>query len=410
MALPAAVNKMKPIRGHRGDYVLGLTVFILIAFGLIMMYNINPALSQKLLGRVDSGYYFRGQLMNIMVGVVAWVFAISFYYQKWRKFALPLLIVAFGSVILLLIPGISVEKNGATRWLELGPLSFQPAELLKISMVLYLAVWLEKRGDEIKSFWDGVVPFSIMIGITSIIIVVLQRDMGTMMALALASIGMFYVAGMRLKHLALILSAGFVLGWAAIISFPHRMERLMTFLDPSKDASGLGYHISQALLAIGSGGVLGLGLGKSIQIYGYLPEAANDSIFAVIGEEFGLLGCLIIIGLFGLLTFRGIEIARKAPDLFGRLLATGISLIIMFQAFVNIGAMLSIIPLTGIPLPFISYGGSSMLIMMLAVGILFNISRYTVNEGTNADSRSRRGDSRPHFTNSSSRRRVKATR
>lgn len=375
-----------------------------------MMYNINPVLSQKLLGRVDSGYYFRGQLLNIVVGLAAWIFAIHFYYQKWRNLAPVLLAGAFIAVLLLMVPGLSVEKNGATRWLELGPLSFQPAELLKIAMVVYLAAWLEKRSEEIKSFWDGVVPFSIMIGVASIIIVVLQRDMGTMLALATASIGMFYVAGIKIRHLMFILSAAVMAGVVAILTFPHRMERLMTFLDPSKDADGKGYHITQALLAIGSGGIFGLGLGKSVQIYGYLPEAANDSIFAVIGEEFGLIGCLVIIGLFGLLTYRGLEIARKAPDMFGRLLATGISLVIMGQAFVNIAAMLSLVPLTGIPLPFISYGGSSMLIMMLAAGILFNISRYTVNEGAYADSSSRRGDSRPRFTNSSSRRRVKTAR
>jgi cell division protein FtsW len=400
----------KMVRGHRGDYVLALAVFVLLAFGLIMMYNINPALSQKLLGRVDSGYYFRGQLINIAAGIGAWLVATNINYQRWRQFALPLLIAAIFGLLLLMVPGLHTNKNGATRWLSLGPLSFQPAELLKLSMVIYLAAWFEQRSAEIKSFWDGVVPFSVMIGLASIVVVVFQRDMGTMMVLALAALGMFYVAGMSLRHLLFLLGAGLAAGWAAIATFPHRMERFLTFLDPSKDANGSGYHITQALIGLGSGGLLGLGLGKSVQIYGYLPEASNDSIFAVIGEEFGMIGALVILSLFGLLVYRGVEVARKAPDTFGRLVAIGITLIIMFQAFINIAAMLSLVPLTGIPLPFISYGGSSLVIMMFAAGILFNISRYTVNEGAYADNRSRRGDSRPYLTNPGSRRRVKATR
>lgn len=397
-------------RGHRGDYVLALAVFILMAFGLIMMYNINPALSQKLLGRVDSGYYFRGQLINIVVAVVAWAVAINIYYQRWRKWALPMLVAALLALVLLMVPALSFSKNGATRWLSLGPLSFQPAELLKLSLIIYLAAWFERRQSELRSFWDGVVPFVVMLGITSIVVVIFQRDMGTMMVLALAALGMFYVAGIRLYHLGLIIAAGAMAGWLAIITFPHRMSRLATFLDPTKDSTGGGYHISQALIAIGSGGLFGLGLGKSIQIYGYLPEASNDSIFAIIGEEFGLIGAVIIIGLFGIIIYRGIEIARTAPDIFGRLVATGITLIILFQSFINIAAMLSLLPLTGIPLPFISYGGSSLVIMLFATGILFNISRYTVNEEAYADSRQRRGDSRPHLTGSSGRRRVATSR
>ncbi len=405
-----ALTQPALIRGHRGDYILALAVFVLLAFGLIMMYNINPALSQKLLGRVDAGYYFRGQMVNITAGLAAWALATSIFYQRWRQFALPILILAIFALVLLLVPGLNTHKNGATRWLDLGPVSFQPAELLKISLVIYLAAWFEKRGEDIKSFWDGVVPFSVMLGISSIVVVVFQRDMGTMMVLALAAVGMFYVAGIRLRHLMMILATGATLGWLAIVTFPHRMERFLTFLDPTKDATGDGYHISQALIALGSGGLFGLGLGKSIQIYGYLPEASNDSIFAVIGEEFGLIGALLVIGLFGLIVWRGIEIARRAPDTFGRLTATGITLIIMFQSFINVAAMLSIVPLTGIPLPFISYGGSSLVIMMFAMGLLFNISKYTVHEEAHADSRNRRGVGRSYLSNPSGRRRVKAAR
>lgn len=403
---------MTSARGHRGDYVLAIAALVLVAFGLIMMYNINPALSQKLLGRVDSAYYFRNQLINIGIGLIALFITMHIYYQRWRTFAIPLLVAAVIATALLLVPALSSTKNGATRWLDLGPLSFQPAELLKIAMVVYLAAWFEKRQEELKSFSDAVVPFMVMIGLASFAIVVLQRDMGTMLALAGAALGMFYVAGIRLRHLAFLLVTGVTVGWLAIAAFPHRMERFLTFLDPSKDADGTGYHISQALIAIGSGGIFGLGLGKSIQVYGYLPEAANDSIFAIIAEQFGLIGAVVVGAVFGLLVYRGLQVARYAPDSFSRLLAAGIVLLIFFQTIINIAAMLSLVPLTGIPLPFISYGGSSLVIMMVAVGILFNISKYTVvQEGaTNADRSNRRGNSRSYIASLSGRRRPRTSR
>ncbi len=390
--------------------MLTVIVSVLLTFGLIMMYNINPALSQKLLGRVDAGYYFKGQLINIAAGVISFMIASSIYYKVWRRYALLFLVISVIALLALWVPGLSFSKNGATRWLNLGPVSFQPAELLKLSMVVYLGAWFEKRQAEVKSFWDGVVPFAIMLGIMSVIVVVFQRDMGTMLVVAMSAMGMFYLAGIRLRDLGILVSGAVVAGWMAIVSFPHRLSRLATFLDPSKDASGGGYHVNQALIAIGSGGILGAGLGKSIQIYGYLPEASNDSIFAVIGEEFGLIGALLIIGLFGVLVWRGIKIAQTAPDMFARLVAGGLTLVLFFQAFINIAAMVSLVPLTGIPLPFISYGGSSLVIMMFAVGMLLNISKYTVKEVENANSAERWGNSRPRLAGVGSRRRPQTSR
>jgi len=206
------------------------------------------------------------------------------------------------------------------------------------------------------------------------------------------------------------MGSGIGAGLAAIAAFPHRMSRILTFLDPTKDTSGTGYHINQALIAIGSGGVLGVGLGHSIQVYGYLPEAANDSIFAIIAEEFGLIGSLAIVTLFGFVVYRGLLVARSAPDTFSRLTATGISVWFGLQAAINIGAMLSIVPLTGIPLPWISYGGTSLIISMLGAGILLNISKYTIREESNANRSERRGDSRAYNANSSYQRRVKIAR
>ncbi len=347
-------------------------------------------------------------MINIAVGVVAWVVAGSIYYQRWRKWAPALLGISALMLLALMVPHLSYSKNGATRWIGFGPLSFQPAELLKISLILYLAMWFEQRGKDIKSLADGVVPFSILLMVTSLVVVVFQRDLGSMMVLALASIGMFYLAGIRLHHLFALLGAGAVVGTLAIISFQHRLSRFLIFLDPSKDPTGQGYHINQALIAIGSGGLFGNGLGKSVQIYGYLPEASNDSIFAVIGEEFGIIGALLIVVIFGALIYRGFKIAQNAPDMFGRLTAAGITMIFLFQAFINIAAMLSLVPLTGIPLPFISYGGSSLMIMMFAAGILFNISKHTVKEAAHADSRQWRRDSGPRSADTRRRRRPQA--
>lgn len=401
------------VRAHHIDYVIALVITVLIAIGLVMMYSISPILSHKLSG-AGSNYYFINQIRYVVLGMVGWVVATAIPYGAWRKWAPRLLGVAIVGVVALMIPGLAHSTNGATRWIQLGPISVQPAEVMKLGLILYLAVWFEKRQDEIRSLWDGVLPFSIMVGAACFVIVVFQRDMGTMMVLALAAIGMFYAAGMRNRHLAVILGGSVTAGWAAIALFPHRLSRLATFLNPHcndpKFALDSSLHVCQALLGVGSGGIFGLGLGHSIQVYGYLPEAANDSIYAIIAEEFGMIGSLAIIGLFGVLVYRGLQVARLAPDVFSRLVATGISLWMLFQAIINIGAMLSLVPLTGIPLPFISYGGTSLVISLFAAGILLNISKYTIREVSDASSRERRGVSRAHLANLGNQRRVKVAR
>jgi cell division protein FtsW len=398
-----------PMRAHRADYGLVLTTFVLLAIGMIIMYSISPIQSQKLLGSASRNFYFYNHLFNVALGVAVWVVISNVNYHKWRDWAPVIMAIAVGALIILLIPGLSFAKNGATRWIKLGPASFQPAELMKIALIFYLARWFDQKGEDVKSFWDGVVPFAIILGFLSVIIVIFQRDMGTMLVLAAIAVGMFYIAGIRLSHLAALVAAFMALGVATIVAFPHRMERLLTFLKPGQGSDGAGYHIQQALIGVGSGGILGLGLGKSIQIYGYLPEAPNDSIFAIIAEEFGLFGAMILIVLFGFLIYRAFKIAQQAPDTFGRLVATGIALWMMFQAIINIGAMLSLIPLTGIPLPFISYGGSSLVMTLFAMGILVNISKYTTKEVGDANSSERRRDSRSYFANTRNSRRLKAS-
>ncbi len=403
-----------PARAHHIDYGIALVVVILLALGLVMMYSVSPILSYKLVGNTDLNYYFSNQIKYVVLGLAVLVGATAVPYTVWRQWASRLLLGSVVGLLALLVPGLSQSSHGATRWIQLGPVSVQPAEILKIALILYLAVWFERHQTELKSFWDGVVPFTIMVGAACFVIVVLQRDMGTMMVLALATLGMFYAAGMRLSHFGLLLAGGATAAWGAIVLFPHRLSRLATFIDPKcsdpKYALDASLHVCQALLGVGSGGILGLGLGHSIQVYGYLPEAANDSIFAIIAEEFGMIGSLLVIGLFGVLVYRGLQVARAAPDVFSRLVATGIALWMGFQAMINIGAMLSLVPLTGIPLPFISYGGTSLVISLFGVGVLLNISKYTVREVSDASGRERRRVSRTHIADFGSQRRVKVAR
>ena len=397
---------IKPGRGHKPDYVLMIAVGILMSIALIMMYSISPVLSYKLLGSTSRNYYFYGQLFSTSVAIVVGIIASKIYFPNWRRWSVFLLIATIAALAIVMLPGLGFTKNGATRWIRLGPASFQPAELLKLTAVIYLAAWFESRREQIANWREVLVPFVLMFTAVSFVIVVVQRDMGTMMVLAAATLGLYFVAGAPIAQYGALIAGTVAAGVVAIIAFPHRMERLLVFLDPSKDPTNTGYHISQALIAIGSGGILGRGLGHSYQIYGYLPEAANDSIFAVIGEEFGLLGAILMIGLFMVVIQRGLLIAKNAPDTFSRLLALGITLWLGFQAIINIAAMLSLVPLTGIPLPFISYGGSSLMLSLVGVGILLNISKYTNLEASHANSGERRRIRRPHLTNPSNARRT----
>ncbi len=397
------------LQGHAPDYLLALAVFVLLSIGLVVIYSISPILSHKLVGSADRNFYFLNQIKYIALGMVVWIAAAQIRFDLWKRLAPYLMGVAIFTTLLLFTP-LRSHAYGATRWVDLGPFSFQPAEILKIALIFYLASWLQKRAEDIDSFWDTIVPFSVMVGVASFVIVVLQKDMGTMMVVALSCLAMIFAAGIRLKHLAGLLTVGATLGWISIISFQHRLDRLATFLDPSRDPQGTGYHVNQALIAIGSGGLLGLGLGKSIQVYGYLPEAANDSIFAVVAEEFGLFGSLAVISLFGFVALRGFLIARDSQDMFARLTAVGISSWLLWQAAINIGAMIGLLPLTGIPLPFISYGGTSLIISLFGAGVLVNISKFTRKEVVHAGSGERRRVGGAYLTDLGNGRRVKASR
>lgn len=356
------------------DRVLLYTTFALLVFGLIMISSAGIAYSRSHFG--DSYFFFKRQLAGVLIGLVALYFSQRINYNYWKKISLPFFALSIIFLILVFVPGIGTKIYGASRWLAFGPLSFQPSEMLKLSLIIYMAAWLESRGGRVRDFFEGFLPFITIVAIISFLLMK-QPDMGTLGVIILTAISMFFLSGSKISHMLLMGSAGFLALAVLIKVESYRMNRLLVFLHPELDPRGIGYQINQALLAIGSGGILGVGLGHSMQKFNYLPEPVGDSIFAIIGEELGLVGCVVLIALFALLAMRGLRIAKNAPDAFSRLVAAGIVSWIFFQAFINMAAISGLIPLTGIPLPFISYGGTSIVFLMVAIGILLNISKQT---------------------------------
>ncbi len=358
------------------DKTLFFTVLTLLALGLVMISSAGVIYSQTRFG--DGYYFFKHQLFfGVLPGFAVLYFFQKIDYRVWKKFAVPFFLVAIIFLMLVFVPGVGSKVYGASRWIQLGPFSFQPSEMAKLAIVIYLAAWFESKGTKkIKDFFEGLLPFLGIMGLVGFLIIK-QPDMGTLGVIILTAFAMFFVSGARLKHLfSMSLFGTFVL-WILIKLEPYRFDRISAFLDPGSDPKGIGYQINQALLAVGSGGFLGVGLGHSRQKFNYLPEPVGDSIFAIIGEELGFIGGVFLVVLFLILASRGLKIAKNAPDVFGRLVAAGIVTWIIVQAFINISANVALVPLTGIPLPFISYGGTSIVFLMAAVGILLNISKVS---------------------------------
>jgi cell division protein FtsW len=358
---------------QKPDQILSLTAFALIVFGLVMISSAGVAISQHRFG--DGYYFFKHQLFyGVLPGLFLMFIAQKIDYHFWRKTALFLFVANLVFLVLVFIPGVGLRFQGASRWITLGPFSFQPTEMLKLTMTLYLAAWLESKKDLKRDLFEGFIPFLAILGIVSFLIMK-QPDMGTLGTIVVISMATFFLSGARTSHIAAMIGMG-VLAFFALVKFEsYRMSRLLVFLHPELDPRGIGYQINQALLAIGSGGIFGLGLGHSRQKFNYLPEPVGDSIFAIICEEIGLVGAAILIALFVVFAMRGLKIAKGAPDMFGRLIAVGITSWIVFQALINISAITGLIPLTGVTLPFISYGGTSLVFSMIGVGILLNISK-----------------------------------
>lgn len=356
------------------DYVFVVLVGCLLLFGLIMLSSASSVISYQKFG--SNFYYISHQLLfGALPGLILFLIISKINYEHFKRYAFPLFICSLLLLLAVFIPGLGHEFGGAKRWLNLGFLVIQPSELAKLAFILYMATWLSAKGEHtVKHFTQGFIPFIVMVsGMTALI--VLEPDVGTAMVMILIAFTMYFVAGGRWIHLLIAFGGAGILAFILIQTASYRLKRFMTFLHPELDPTGIGYHINQALLAIGSGGWFGRGFGHSRQKYTYLPEVTGDSIFAIIGEELGFIVSSLIIVLFTALCVRGWYIASHAKDEFGKLLVTGIMAWVFFQAIINIGAMISLLPLTGIPLPFVSYGSSSLIVLMAAMGIVVSVSR-----------------------------------
>ncbi|MDR7483397.1 MAG: putative lipid II flippase FtsW [Armatimonadota bacterium] len=360
---------------HRrtGDVALFACVLAMVALGLVMVYSASSVVAYERLQ--DSAYFFKRQTLWAALGLAALGVAWRTHYARLGRLAVPVLLVALVLMGLVLLPGIGVVAGGARRWLVAGPLRFQPVELAKLAMVLYVAQFATRRGPGMRDFRRGVLPPLLVTGLLGAL-ALRQPDMGSALVLGAAMLVMLYLGGARVLHLGLVVAAALPVLAAAVLLADYRMARVVAFLNPWRDPQGTGFHIIQALLAFGSGGLLGSGLGASRQKFFYLPERHTDFIFAILGEELGLLGTLGLLALFGLFAYRGLRIAAYAPDRFSSLLAAGITTSVTGQALLNMGVATGSLPVTGVPLPFVSFGGSAMVTTMIQVGVLLNISRY----------------------------------
>lgn len=364
-------------RYHRPDYLLGLSVFVLLGIGLLTVFSASIVESYSVSG--SNTYYFWRQVVAAVIGVVGWFIVQRIDYHHWRKWATIAFWCSVGLLLVVLIPGVGLANATAHSWINLGFTSFQPSELVKLTGIVYFASWFDDRVREAGSFYKTTLPLlGHLAGLA--ILLMLEPDLGGLVIIALIIVSQYWVAGGAVRHISLIGGlAG--LGFGALVyAAPYRMQRFLVFLNPSHDPLGMGYQINQALMAVGSGGILGLGWGHSRQKYNYLPQASSDSVFAIMAEEMGLVQIVAIIGLYWLILMRSFQVVKTAPDNFGKVLATGIVSWFGFQTIINIGGILSLFPMTGVTLPLVSQGGSSLVMMMIALGILFNISKQTTDE------------------------------
>ena len=367
---------MKRPGGSQLEYhLLVLVTLALVAFGLVMVYSASSA--RALLAANDPAYYLKRQALYAVIGLIALVLFSRFDYRRLQHAAGPLLLTSF--FLLVAVLGIGIAVNGARRWLPLGPFAFQPSELAKLALALWIAGFLA-RGPAPKSLGELVRPIGMVVGVSCALILI-EPDLGSALAIAIMATAVLLVSGTPLRVLLGGGGIGMTLVLAAIWLEPYRRARIFSFLDPWHDPQGAGFQAVQAMIALGSGGIFGVGLGESVQKIYYLPEASTDMIFAIIGEELGLIGALAVIAAFALFAYAGFNIAIRCRDPFGKRLAAGLTALVCGQAAVNVSAVMGLAPLTGVPLPFVSYGGSSLVISLASVGILLNIA---VNHGVAA--------------------------
>lgn len=363
------------MKNHSADKGLIIIIFFLVIFGLVILSSASIEISRK---HFDKPYYyfFHQLIYGVGIGLIFFFLAQKIHYRFWKKWALIILFFCIVALFLIFVPGLGIDNGGAKRWLNLKYFSFQPSELMKLGFIIYLAAWLERRKEKIKIFAKSTLPFLIVTGLIGILIFN-QPDIGTLGVISIIGMVVFFTAGAKLSHILIIVLSTLTAFFTVIKIAPYRMNRLLVYLNPDIDPLGISYQIKQALLAIGSGGLLGIGLGHSRQKYNYLPSPASDSVFAITAEEFGFVGAIALISLFLALAIKGFKIAKNSPDRFAKFTAIGITFWLVSQAFINVGAIIGLIPLTGITLPFISYGASSMIVSLCGAGILVNISKHT---------------------------------
>ena len=355
------------------DWAILGCVLTLLSIGLLMVGSSSSVRALETLN--DSFYYLKRQALWSIIGLGVMAWTIRLDYQVIRKYARVFFLLTLVSIIVVLIPGIGQVAGGARRWLVIGPLRFQPSELMKLAIVVYVAWALSRAPERVKSFTRGILPYVILLGVVFLLILQ-QPDFGTAAAVAFTVVLMLFAAGARLGHLALLGVAALPVGVYAVVGQEYRLSRWEAYINPFADPQGSGFHIIQALYALGSGGLFGLGLGNSRQKFFYLPAEHTDFIFAILGEEIGFVGAVLVIGLFILLAWRGYNTAARAPDNFSSLLAAGITTMIVLQAMLNIAVVCGLLPITGVPLPLVSFGGSSLVPTLAGVGLLLNISRH----------------------------------
>lgn len=353
------------------DLIIVLMVVALTCFGVVMVYSASSIMATK---KFHDGFYFlKRQGLFALIGFAAMAVAMKIDYNFWRKAAVPILLVCLGLLVLVLIPGIGGSAGGSSRWIRLPGFSLQPSEMAKLAFIMYMAYSLEKKQDKVKSFSTGFVPYMVVLAVM-LLLLLKQPDLGSSLTLGAVAMAMLFVAGTRLMYIVSMILMALPFLYYAVMHVDYRRRRIMAFLNPWEDPTNTGFQIIQSWIAVGTGGIFGLGLGEGKQKLFFLPEAHTDFIFSVVGEELGFVGVIVIAAMFFLLVQRGIRVALYAEDNFGRSLAFGITTLIGLEAFVNIAVVTGLFPTKGLALPFVSYGGSSLIITLFAVGILLNIS------------------------------------
>ncbi|MDD5131319.1 MAG: putative lipid II flippase FtsW [bacterium] len=360
---------------HHPDLHMFVVTVALVILGLVMIYSSSAIFATQQYN--NSWYFFQKQMLWALVGFVVFFMLIKTDYHVLQRYSRVLIITSVILLVLVLTGIFGREIGGAKRWISLGPLRFQPSELAKISLLIYIADYLDRKQSKMSKMIKGVAPILMVIGLICGLILI-EPDMGTSVSLGVVCLGMLFVGGLSTWYLVSLIAMVIPVFGYLVVSKPYRMRRLMAFFDPWADPQNVGYQIIQSLIALGSGGFLGMGLGNSKQKLLYLPAAHTDFIFPIIGEELGFIGALSVVVLFFIFAWRGMKISFHAPDLFGSMLAGGITLMIVLQAIINIGVSCALFPTKGLPLPLVSYGGSNLAFTLASIGILLNISRQTV--------------------------------